>query len=144
MKNTKKITRKLLFVFLFFSMISFGQKKSIPQEIEPEGPPELEYTINNKTIALDGSSSGSIIMKFNGKLVMLKTNKSKTSKLYRIYENKEYTVIFSEIKFGECAGEGKQNITGKITIQNREGKSVLYFDGSDALFSSKKCCEFVQ
>lgn len=138
MKNKNKFTRRLLFTFLFFSMISFGQKKLIPQEIEYDGMPELEYKINSKIIALD-TSSGLIRMKFNGNEVTLKINKSKTSKLYRIYENKEYTVIFSEIKFGECAGEGRQNIKGKITIQSKEEKSILSFSGSDALFSSKKC-----
>ena len=119
-------------------MVSFGQKKLTPQEIEYDGMPELEYKRNSKIIALD-ASSGLIRMKFNGKEVTMKMNKSKTSKLYRIYENKEYLVIFSEIKFGECAGEGRQNIKGKIAIQNKEEKTILTFNGSDGLFSSKKC-----
>ena len=77
MKNTNKFTRRLLFVLLFFSMVSFGQKKLTPQEIEYDGMPELEYKINSKIIALD-ASSGLIRMKFNGKEVTMKMNKSKT------------------------------------------------------------------
>ena len=147
----------LLSTFLF-TAIGFSQsitnglilnKKLIPQEIEYYDKPELEYTMNNKIICLDSYSetdnAGKYIrMKLNNKEVILKMQKKNSSKAKRVYSNNEYTVIFYDIIYGTCAGEGAQNITGKLLIESNIEKNIINFKGSDALYSSKKCQEYVQ
>lgn len=149
-----KSTSLLLIILLFFG-IGNSQKlnnsnslkinqKLVPQEIEEDGKPELEYLVNNKTIALDGydeiDSDGKYLrMKFNGREVILKMNKQKTSKLIRVYSNNEYTITFSEISLGKCSGEGGQYINGKMIIQLKNERNTLSFKGYDPYYSSKKC-----
>ena len=121
-------------------------KKLMPQEIEYDGKPELEYTINNKIIVLDSysetDSEGKYIkMKLNNKERILKMQKNNSSKAKRIYSNNEYTVTIYDIIYGACAGEGAQNVTGKILIESKTEKNIINFKGSDALYSSKKCQE---
>jgi hypothetical protein len=146
--------RIVLFVSLFLlSILGFSQtqpnnlnlnKKLVPQEIDYDGKPELEYTINNKIIALDSYSEtdneGSYLrMKFNNKEVILKMQKKNSSKIKRVYSNNEYTITFYDIVYGACAGEGAQNVTGKLLIQSKTEQNTVIFKGSDALYSSKKC-----
>ena len=119
-------------------------KKLIPQEIEYDGKPDLYYTMNNKIIVLDSysetDSEGKYIrMKLNNKEIILKMQKKKSSKAKRIYSNNEYAVTFYDIIYGACAGEGGQNVTGKILIESKTEKNIINFKGSDALYSSKKC-----
>jgi hypothetical protein len=117
-------------------------KKLIPQPIDYNGKPDLEYTLNNVIIALDAYSEndneGSYIrMKFNNKEVILK--KKNSSKIKRVYSNSEYVVKFDEIIYGDCAGEGAQNLTGKLLIQTKSKKNTVVFNGFDRLYSSIKC-----
>ena len=117
-------------------------KKMIPQPIDYNGKPDLEYTLNNVIIALDAYSEndneGSYIrMKFNNKEVILK--KKNSSKIKRVYSNSEYVVKFDEIIYGDCAGEGAQNLTGKLLIQTKSKKNTVVFNGFDRLYSSIKC-----
>ena len=117
-------------------------KKMIPQPIDYNGKPDLEYTLNNVIIALDAYSEndneGSYIrMKFNNKEVILK--KKNSSKIKRVYSNSEYVVKFDEIIYGDCAGEGAQNLTGKLLIQTKSKKNTVVFNGFDRLYSSIRC-----
>lgn len=138
-----------LFTFLGFSQtktILSINKKLVPQEIQFDGKPELIYEINNKMIALDFYSEtdyeGNYIrMKLNNKEVKLKMEKKITSKAKRVYSNNQYTVTFYDIVYGTCAGEGAQNLTGKLLIQSKTEQNTVVFKGSDALYSSKKCQE---
>jgi hypothetical protein len=119
-------------------------KKLIPQEIEYEGKPELEYTINNKIIGLDSYSEtdieGNYIrMKLNNQEVILKMQRKNSSKAKRVYSNSEFTVIFYDIIYGSCAGEGTQNVTGKLLIESKTERNIINFKGYDAIYSSKKC-----
>jgi hypothetical protein len=144
----------ILFISTFFvTSLVFSQtqinklsinKKLIPQEIDYDDKPELEYTINNKIIALNSYSETDndgiyIRMKFNNKEVRLKMQEKNTSKSKRVFSNKEYTVIFYDIIYGACAGEGGQNISGKILIQSKTEQNTINFKGSDTFYSSKKC-----
>lgn len=137
-----------LLAFFGFSQIQTNNiklnKKLVPQEIEYDGKPEMEYTINNKIIALDSYSEsdneGSYLrMKFTNKEVILKMQKKNSSKIKRVYSNNEYTITFYDIVYGACAGEGAQNVTGKILIQSKTEQNTVIFKGFDALYSSKKC-----
>jgi hypothetical protein len=143
----------ILFLFIFSSnSFLFSQtttnlrlnKKLIPQEIEYDGKPELSYMVNDKIIALDYYSEtdndGSYIrMKISNREVLLKMQKNKSSKTKRIYSNNEYMVVFYDIIYGSCAGEGSQNLIGKILIQSKLEQNTINFKGADALYSSKKC-----
>ena len=148
MKRIILFLSTFLFTSLGFSQVSTTNLniniKMIPQEIEYDGKPELQYTINNKIIALDYYSEtdneGSYIrMKLNNKEVILKMQKNNISKVKRIYSNNEYTITFYDIIFGTCAGEGAQNLTGKLLIQSKTEQNTINFKGSDSLYSSKKC-----
>jgi hypothetical protein len=147
---------KIIILFintLLFASIGFSQstttnlilnKNLIPQEIQYDGKPELEYIMNNKTIALDSyietDYEGKYIrMKLNNKEVILKMQENNTSKLKRIYSDNEYNVTFYDVVFGACAGEGTQNITGKLLIKSNTEYNNVNFKGRDALYSSKKC-----
>ena len=84
-------------------------KKLIPQPIDYNGKPDLEYTLNNVIIALDAYSEndneGSYIrMKFNNKEVILEENKP-----------------------------------GKLLIQTKSKKKHSCVNGFDRLYSSIKC-----
>jgi hypothetical protein len=65
--------------------------------------------------------------------------KKNSSKIKRVYSNNEYTITFYDIVYGACAGEGAQNVTGKILIQSKTEQNTVIFKGFDALYSSKKC-----
>ena len=121
-------------------------KTLLPQSIDYDGMPALEYTINNEIIALDfydeNDSEGSYIrMKLKDKEMILKMQKQYSSKARRIYSNSDYVVTFDEITYGKCAGEGAQYLTGKLLIQTSSNQNSITFKGSDALYSSKKCQE---
>jgi len=113
-----------------------ANKTLLPQLIDYDGKPDLEYTMNNKIIALDGynenDSEGSYIrMKFNNKEVLLKMQKQNTSKLKRVYSNNEYTVTFYEIVFGAYIDEVGPEINGKLLIQTKSEQNTILFKGSD-------------
>jgi hypothetical protein len=144
----------ILFLNIFlFTSIGFSQsstsnltlnKKLLPQEINYDGKPDLEYTMNNKMIALDSYSETDsegiyIRMKFNNKEMILKLQKNKTSKIKRVYTNNVYTVTYYNIILGACAGEGMQEVTGKLLIESKTEYNIINFKGHDALYSSKKC-----
>ncbi len=148
MKTIILFLSAFLFTSLGFSQVATTNLntniKLIPQEIQYDGKPELQYTMNNKIIALDYYSETDnegryIRMKLNNKEVILKMQNNNTSKVKRIYSNNEYTITFYDIIFGTCAGEGAQNITGKLLIQSNTEQNTINFKGSDALYSSKKC-----
>ena len=40
---------------------------------------------------------------------------------------------------GDCAGEGAQNLTGKLLIQTKSKKNTVVFNGFDRLYSSIRC-----
>ena len=147
--------RYILFYGAFLlSSLGFSQantnlslkKELIPQEIDYDGKPELEYKINTKIIVLDSynetDNEGMYIrMKIKNKEVILKMEKKNSSKSKRVYSNNDYTITFYDIIYGTCAGEGAQNVTGKILIQSKTEKNTIIFKGSDAIYSSKKCQE---
>lgn len=121
-------------------------KTLLPQSIDYDGMPILEYTINNEIIALDSydenDSEGSYIrMKLNDMEVILKMQKQYSSKARRVYSNSDYVVTFDGIIYGKCAGEGAQYLTGKLLIQTSSDQNSITFKGSDALYSSKECQE---
>ncbi len=140
---------------LLFSSVGFSQskntnlilnKKLVPQEIEYDGKPDIEYTMNNKIIVLDSYSETDkegryIRMKLNNKEVILKMQKKNFSKTKRVYANNEFTVTFYQIVYGACAGEGTQELTGKLLIESKTEQNTINFEGADTLFSSKKCQE---
>lgn len=116
----------------------------VPQEIDYDGKPELEYTYNNKIIVLESYSetdeSGSYIRrKIINKEVNLKLQKQSASKGKRVYSNSQYKVTFYDIIYGTCAGEGAQNLSGKLLIESKTEQNTVNFKGSDTLYSSKKC-----
>jgi hypothetical protein len=150
MKGTVILISTILFATVGFSQTKTTNltlnKNLIPQEIDYEGKPELEYVVNNKTIALDyyseSDSEGRYIrMKLIGKVVILKMQKSASSKVKRVYSNGGYSVTFYDIVYGTCAGEGAQNLTGKLLIESKSEQNTINFKGSDTLYSSKKCQE---
>ena len=121
-------------------------KSLIPQEIDYDGKPSLEYTYNNKIIALDyyneNDNNGTYIrMKLQGEEVYFKMDEQKTSKTKRVFSNEQYTLTFFEIIYGACAGEGAQYINGKLLIQTKLEQNTINFKGSDTFYSSKKCQE---
>ena len=121
-------------------------KTLLPQSIDYDGMPALEYTINNEIIALDSydenDSEGSYIrMKLNDKEVILKMQKQHSSKARRVYSNSDYVVTFDGIIYGKCAGEGAQYLTGKLLIQTSSDQNTITFKGYDMLYSSKECQE---
>jgi hypothetical protein len=118
----------------------------LPQSIDYDGMPVLEYTINNEIIALDSynenDSEGSYIrMRLNDKEVVLKMQKQDSSKARRVYSNSDYVVTFHDIIYGKCAGEGAQYLTGKLLIQTNSGQNTVIYEGYDSLYSSKECQE---
>lgn len=138
--------------FLFFSFgfsqtqtISLKQSKNlVPQEIEYDGKPALEYTMNEKIIALTTYSTtdedGSYIrMKINNKEQIFKMQKKNTSKVRRVYSNTAYVLTFFNIVYGACSGEGGQYLSGKLLIQSKSEQNTVNFKGYDAHYSSKKC-----
>ena len=145
----------ILFLGAFsFSSLGFSQantnlslnKELIPQEIDYDGKPELEYKMNNKIIVLNSynetDNEGMYIrMKIKNKEVILKLEKKNLTKSKRVYFNNDYTITFYDTIYGTCAGEGAQNVTGKILIESKTEKNTIIFKGSDALYSSKKCKE---
>lgn len=122
-------------------------KKLIPQEIENDGIPVLEYIMNNKIIVLDSFSETDkegdqfIRMKINNETIRLKMQKTNFTKFKRVFSNSEYIVTFFDIIYGECMGEGTQAVTGKLRIETKTEFNIINFKGSDAYFSSKKCQE---
>lgn len=119
-------------------------KELFPQEIEYDSKPELEYSTNDKIIVLDSYSETDfegkyIRMKLNNKEIILKMQKMVSSKERRVYSNSEFTVTFFDIFYGECAGEGAQNLTGKLLIESKTEQNTIHFKGFDTLYSSKKC-----
>jgi hypothetical protein len=141
----------LFLIFILISSFSFSQvsttninKQLIPQKIDYDGMPELTYTVNNNIIALDSYSDTDnegkyIRMKFNNKEVKLRMQKNNTSKTKRVYSNNDFTVTFYDIIYGTCAGEGAQNLSGKLLIESSSKQIILNFKGSDTMYSSKKC-----
>ena len=121
-------------------------EKLIPQEIEYDDKPEMEYRMNNKVIVLNDYSktdrTGQYIrMKINDKIIQLKVQE-KNFKIYRrVYSNSEYTVTFFDIFYGECRGEGTQEVTGKLIIESKAEFNIVDFEGADWQFSSKECKE---
>lgn len=121
-------------------------KKLIPQEIEYNDKPEMEYMMNDKVIALDAfketdPNANYIRMKINNKIMLLKWQKTNFTKFKRVFSNSEYIVTFFDILYGECTGEGTQAVTGKLRIESKTEFNIVNFKGSDAYFSSKKCQE---
>jgi chromosome segregation ATPase len=119
-------------------------KNLIPEEIEYDGKPSLDYEYLKKVVALDhylenDDQNKYIRMKIQGKECTLKMDQSKTNRGVRVYSNQQLQVIFYDIVFGECAGEGMQKIKGKMKIQSPTEENVLNFEGMDDLYSSKKC-----
>jgi len=119
-------------------------KTLLPQSIDYDGKPDLEYTINNEIIALDSydenDSEGSYIrMKLNDKEVILKMQKQHSSKARRVYSNSDYVVTFDGIIYGKCAGEGAQYLTGKLLIQTVSEQNTVMYKGADNIYSSKEC-----
>jgi hypothetical protein len=148
--------KKIIIFLCAFLLTSIGfsqantnlspNKELIPQEIDYHGKPELEYKMNNKIIVLDSFNETDnegiyIRMKIKNKEVILKMEKKNSSKSKRVYSNNDYTITFYDIIYGTCAGEGAQNVTGKILIQSKAEKNTIIFKGSDAIYSSKKCQE---
>lgn len=80
-------------------------------------------------------------MKFSNKLNILKLDKKSTSKYKRVYYNQVYTITVIVDSFGDCAGEGKQFIKGKLLIKSKSGVKAVKFEGADANYSSKECAE---
>lgn len=121
-------------------------KTLLPQSINYDGKPELEYTINNEIVALDSydendSERSYIRMKFNDKEVILKMQKQHSSKVRRVYSNSDYVATFDGIIYDKCAGEGAQYLTGKLLIQNSSDQNTVTFKGFDTIYSSKECQE---
>jgi len=124
-------------------------KTLLPQPIDYDGKPDLEYTINNKIIALDSyndnDSEGLYLrMKYNNKEVILKMEKHNSTKAKRVYFNSDYVVTFYDIIYGDCAGEGAQYLTGKLLVQTVSEQNTVMYKGSDTLYSSKECKEMGQ
>jgi hypothetical protein len=109
--------------------------KLIPQEIEYDGKPSIEYTINNKIIALDSYSETDtegeyIRMKFNNKEVILKMQKKNSSKAKEVYSNTEYTVAFYDIVEGYVGEEGSVDVSGKLLIESKTEQNTINFKGT--------------
>jgi hypothetical protein len=109
--------------------------KLIPQEIEYDGKPYIEYTINNKIIALDSYSETDtegeyIRMKFNNKEVILKMQKKNSSKAKEVYSNTEYTVAFYDIVEGYVGEEGSVDVSGKLLIESKTEQNTINFKGT--------------
>lgn len=118
--------------------------KLLPQKIENDGMPSLEYIYKDNIIVLDSYNDSDpngtyIRMKIQNKEVNLKMQKSLCSKFKRVYSSNEYRVTFFEITFGECAGEMGQEIKGKLLIQTKNEQNTVNFEGVDSLFPDKKC-----
>lgn len=117
-----------------------------PQEVDYDGKPSLQYMIMDKIVALDyydenDPNASFIRMKFSGNEVILKFQERKSTKFRRVFSNEEYSVIFYDLTYGDCAGEGTQYIDGKILIKSYEEQKTVDFTGSDAYYSSKECQE---
>ena len=139
-KNGEKNIENLLSELKSLPINSF----LFPQKIENDGMPTLEYTTNGDIIVLDSYSDNDpkglyIRMKIENKEVNLKMQPNLTSKVRRVYSNKEYTVIFYDILFGECSGEMGQKIKGKLLIQTTNKQNIINFEGVDSLYPEKKC-----
>jgi hypothetical protein len=119
-------------------------KKLIPQEIEYDGKPDLQYLLKNKNIVLDywdepfNEKIMCIRMKLNNKEVIFKMQKKNLSKAKRVYFNNEYTVTFFNIIYGECL-EGAQNVTGKLLIESKTEQNTIVFKGYDSYYYNKNC-----
>jgi hypothetical protein len=118
----------------------------IPQEIEYNGKPDLEYSIDGKRTVLDDYSENNpqekyIRMKFNDKEVLLKNIKNETTKYKRVYAGNNYKVVFKINKYGDCAGEGTQWVYGNVFIKLGKKQYSTTFEGIDTLFSSQQCKE---
>lgn len=126
-------------VFLV-SLIAFScvSKKTtdaglVPEPVDYDGKPEIEYVINEQIVGLDqylecDPNEYYLRMKFKGKLVILHFLKSQSDSLKQVFSNGDYLVTFLTEKYGACAGEGKQYITGKATIESYGKTNTLDFE----------------
>jgi hypothetical protein len=118
--------------------------KLVPQAIDYDGKPDLEYNIGKSIIALDTYDdkdvNGKFVrMKIGGKEIKLKLDQKTATSDKRKYSNNDYSVTFFEVKYEDCLGEGYQNLNGKILIETKEAQNTVAFKGYDLLFASKKC-----
>jgi hypothetical protein len=110
-------------------------KLMIPQEIEYDGKPGLEYTYNDQTIALDSYNENDeggeyIRMKINNKEINLKKEQSSKALDIRIYSNNEYRIsfrnfIYETTDIGE-AGEHKLSCDLFIEYKNQYNRITVY------------------
>jgi regulator of replication initiation timing len=121
-------------------------KNLIPQEVEYDGKPEFRYSMNDEIIVLDDyketDPKGKYIrMKIKNKIMLLKMQEKNFTKFKRVFSNSEYTVTFFDILYGQCTGEGGQEVIGKLRIESKTEFNIVNFEGFDGFFSSKKCKE---
>lgn len=120
---------------IFLTSNIFQNKLLLPQEIEYDGKPGLEFTFNDKIITLDSydenDESGEYIrMKINNKEMNLKKNLLSSDTDIRIYSNNEYRVTFRNFIYetsdiGE-AGEHKLSCDLLIEFKNQYNRITIF------------------
>jgi hypothetical protein len=120
--------------------------RMIPERIEYDGYPGAEYRIDGNIIALDeyietDPSGFYLRMQFKGEKVVLNHLQSESDSLTDVFSNESYKVRFVTEKYGECAGEGKQEIFGKVTIKYNNKLNVLDFQSSTIYCQDPRCKE---
>ncbi len=119
-------------------------KNLIPQEIDYDGKPDLQYEMKNKIIVLDywnesiNDKTMAIRMKFKNKEVVLLMQSKNLTKAKRVYSNNEFTVTFFNIIYGECL-EGAQSLTGKLLIESKTEQNTVSFKGYDSFYYNQNC-----
>lgn len=140
----------LVFVLhLLFSSCSPSIKNDpslVPEEIEYDGKPGVEYQINGKIIGLDqyleNDPDGSYLrMKFKGQEISLKFLDAQSDTLKQVFSGSGYQVTFLTEKYGACAGEGQQYITGKASLEHEGKMNSLAFEGSTSYCADPACKE---
>ncbi|MBL0202189.1 MAG: hypothetical protein IPP81_19135 [Chitinophagaceae bacterium] len=88
-----------------------------PQEVEATEPPEVEYLIDNKSIALDADKN-ILVMKFDSKLTNLKFNNSLSNKNKRVFENGNYKIEISITNFSKVDEVNEVKGEMKVFLSN--------------------------
>lgn len=145
---------KSLFLPLFLILFSgvFAQNKNYNKNLLPEpiysyeGKPALEYLYNGKPIVydhwIDSDENGCYIeMRLNNREEFLKMEKKNTTKMMRVYSNKNYnvTILIKSIKEPEPDDE-YYKLKGYIIIQNtNKERALVSFSGIDWFKDPRKC-----
>lgn len=134
----------MLFSFNFLNAQSTTKNllinnKLIPQEIEYDGKPDLQYEMKNKIVVLDhwddtmDEKTIAIRMKINNKEIIFKMQKKSLSKAKRVYFSNDYTATFFNVIYGRRL-EGGRNVTGKLLIESKTEQNTIIFKGYDSFF----------